>query len=98
MEARRRAPRRQGHRTTLTIPASILQAAERLARELGTTPNDAIVRLAEEGASARAHRQRIAAVAAARRAAVEQPEVVDALAFPSPAELHQAMLAGRNLG
>jgi hypothetical protein len=98
MEARRRAPRRQGHRTTLTVPPSVLQAAERLALELSTTSNDAIVRLAEEGAAAREHRQRIAAIASERRAAVEQPAVVDALAFPSATELHQAMLAGRSLG
>jgi predicted DNA-binding ribbon-helix-helix protein len=97
MESRRRAPRREGHRTTLTVPHSVLDAAERLARELGTTSNDAIVRLAEEGASARERRGQLAALAAERRAAVEQVGVADALAFPSAAELHEAMLAGRNL-
>ena len=40
-----------------------MDAADRLARELGTTSNDAIVRLAEEGASARARRAQIAACA-----------------------------------
>jgi predicted DNA-binding ribbon-helix-helix protein len=98
MEARRRAPRRQGHRTTLTLPTSVLQAAERLARELSTTSNDAIVRLAEEGAAARERRGRIAAIAAARRAAVEQSDVADALPFPSAAEVREAMLSARKLG
>jgi hypothetical protein len=98
MEPRRRAPRREGHRTTLTVPASVLGAAERLARELGTTSNDAIVRLAEEGASARERRERIAALTAERRAAVERVGLNDALAFPSAEELHDAMLAARRQG
>ena len=95
MEPRRRAPRRIGHRTTLTVPHSVLDAADRLAQELGTTANDAIVRLAEEGASSRARHQRIAALASERRAAVERTGLSDTLAFPSADELHEAMLAGR---
>jgi hypothetical protein len=73
----------------------VLDAADRLAEELGTTANDAIVRLAEEGASARERHQRIAALAAERRAAVERVGLSDALSFPSADELHEAMLAGR---
>jgi len=80
------------------VPASVLGAAERLARELGTTSNDAIVRLAEEGASARERRERIAALTAERRAAVERVGLNDALAFPSAEELHDAMLAARRQG
>jgi hypothetical protein len=95
MERRHRAPRREGHRTTLTVPHSVLTAAERLAGELGTTANDAIVRLAEEGASARERRERIAALAAARRAAVEDVGSVPARDFPTPEELTEAMRAGR---
>lgn len=95
MEPRRRAPRRTGHRTTLTVPNSVLAAAVRLAQELGTTANDAIVRLAEEGVSSRARREQIAALATERRAAVERAGLSDALAFPSPDDLHEAMLAGR---
>jgi hypothetical protein len=98
MEPRRRAPRRDGHRTTLTVPNSVLTAAERLARELGTTSNDAIVRLAEEGASARERRERIDALASKRRSAVERVGFADALAFPSAEELQEAMLAGRSRG
>jgi hypothetical protein len=95
MEPRRRAPRRTGHRTTLTVPHSVLDVADRLAQELGTTANDAIVRLAEEGASSRERHDQIAALAAERRAAVERAGLSDALAFPSADELHEAMLAGR---
>jgi hypothetical protein len=95
VERRYRAPRREGHRTTLTVPRSVLTAAERLATELGTTPNDAIVRLAEEGAAVRERQARIAAVAAERRAAVEDVGAVRGDDFPTPQELRDAMLAGR---
>jgi hypothetical protein len=95
VESRRRAPRREGHRTTLTVPHSVLDAAQRLAHELGTTSNDALVRLAEEGAAARERRARIAAVADERRAAVEQSDIANVLAFPSATEVQKAMLAGR---
>jgi hypothetical protein len=98
METRRRAPRREGHRTTLTVPYSLVGAAQRLAQELGTTSNDAIVRLAEEGASARERRARIAALAGERRAAVEQPSMTGTPAFPPAAEIHEAMIAARKLG
>lgn len=77
------------------MPHLVLDAADRLAQELGTTANDAIVRLAEEGASSRERHERIAALASERRTAVERTGLSDALAFPSPNELHEAMLAGR---
>src|ERR1039458_1168510 len=95
MERRRRAPHRQGHRTTLTVPRSVLEPAERLARELGTTTNDAIVRLAQEGATAREHREQLTALASQRRAAVESVNLGQALSFPSPDQFRAALLAGR---
>lgn len=95
MEARRRAPHRPGHRTTLTVPIPVMEQAAGLARELGTTVNDAIVRLAQEGAAARRRREQIAALASRRREAVERTALSDTLALPSPDELHEAMLAGR---
>ena len=98
MERRRRAAPREGHRTTLTIPDAVHQAARRLADELGTTSNDAFVRLAEAGASERARRDRIAEIAAERRAAVEKVELGDLPQFPSPGELRKAMLDGRSDG
>lgn len=72
-----------------------MDAADRLARELGTTSNDAIVRLAEEGASARERREQIAALASERRAAVEHVSLDNASVFPSADEFREAMLAGR---
>jgi hypothetical protein len=77
------------------VPHSVLDAAERLAQELGTSANDAIVRLAEAGVSARERQERIAALASERRTAVERVGLSDAHAFPSADELHDAMLAGR---
>jgi hypothetical protein len=77
------------------VPHSVLDAADRLARELGTTTNDAIVRLAQEAATARERREQLMALASARRAAVEGPDPGKALAFPSPDEFREAMLAGR---
>jgi hypothetical protein len=77
------------------VPHSVVDAADRLARELGTTANDAIVRLAEEGVASRERHERIAALASERRAAAERAGLNEALAFPSPDELREAMLAGR---
>ena len=77
------------------MPHSVLDAADRLAQELGTTTNDAIVRLAEEGASSRERHEQIDALAAERRSAVEHAGLSDALAFPPAEELREAMLAGR---
>jgi len=67
---RRRAPQRPGHRTTLKVPDRFLEAARALAGELGTTTNDAIVRLAEDGTAARRRRRQAQELANERRAAV----------------------------
>jgi len=95
--ARQRAPRRTGHRTTLTLPEDLLAAAARIAEQLGTTPNDAVVRLAEEAVEQRRRRERIEQVSAQRRAAVRRAArgAPGELAMPDPAELYEAMLAGR---
>jgi hypothetical protein len=77
------------------VPYAVVTAAERLALELGTTSNDAIVRLAEEGAAARERRERNAALASERRAAVEHVSFDETPAFPAMDELREAMLAGR---
>jgi hypothetical protein len=61
--ARRRAPKRAGHRAQLTVPEPLWAAARELAEEIGTTPNDVIVRLASqqlEAAQRRAELERIA--------------------------------------
>lgn len=45
-----RAPRSDGPRTTLRVPSSLAETADRLADDLGISRNDAILRLATRGA------------------------------------------------
>jgi hypothetical protein len=95
MEPRQRAPQREGQRTTLRVPEPVMRAARALADELGTTPNDAIVRLAEEGIAATDRRRRAERIAIERRDAVVRAGAPDGLGFPTAEELHAAMLSGR---
>ena len=70
-------------------------AAQALADELGTTPNDAIVRLAEEGIAATERRRRAERIAGERRDAVARAGAPDGVGFPTAEEMHAAMLSGR---
>lgn len=89
-----RAPRSEGPRTTLRLPARLAEAADHLARELEISRNDALLRLATRGAHLYELEQSIAARRHERWAAVV-PGVVDiALAeFPEPTEARAAILA-----
>jgi hypothetical protein len=82
-------------RTTLRVPEAVMRAANALAEELGTTPNDAIVRLAEDGIAAHERRRRVERLARERREAVARADFGDAPRFPAPEEMRAAMLAGR---
>jgi hypothetical protein len=94
----RRAPRSEGPRTTLRLPAALAASAERLARELGISRNDALLRLAARGASIYDEEHAITQLRAARWAAVYPgDEQFDEDAFPPPGELHEAILASRDL-
>ena len=95
VEPRQRAPQREGHRTTLRVPDSVMRAAHALADELGTTPNDAIVRLAEEGIAVTERRRRAERIAGERRDAVARAGAPDGVGFPTAEEMHAAMLSGR---
>jgi predicted transcriptional regulator len=95
MTQRQRAPHREGRRTTLRVPDEVMHAADALARELGTTPNDALVRLAEEGMALNERRRAVERLARARRTAVAGVKGVDAGTFPTPDEMRAAMLSGR---
>lgn len=72
-----------------------MRAAEELSQELRTTPNDALVRLAEEGMAARRRRRDAERLAQERRDAVARAGLSDAAVFPTPDELRAAMLSGR---
>lgn len=95
MEPRRRAPQREGTRTTLRVPDAVMQAAQVLAQELGTTTNDAIVRLAEQGLAVGERRRAIERLALERREAVARGGLANAASFPAPDDLRAAMLSGR---
>ena len=95
MEPRRRAPQREGRRTTLRVPDTVMRAAQTFADELGTTPNDAILRLAEEGIAASDRRRRVERLMRERREAVARVAHADATSFPTPEEMTAAMLSGR---
>jgi predicted DNA-binding ribbon-helix-helix protein len=96
MERRQRAPRRTGRRTTLTVPEPLLAEAEKLAAEIGTTTNDALIRLAEEAAALRSEQARVAAIASARRAAVDAGSSADLSGgFLSAEEVRAAVLSLR---
>ncbi len=72
-----------------------MHAARVLAQELGTSTNDAIVRLAEEGIAAGERRRLVERLARERREAVARDGFADAVSFPTPDELRTAMLSGR---
>ncbi len=72
-----------------------MHAARVLAQELGTTTNDAIVRLAQEGIAAGERRRLVEWLARERREAVARVGFGDAMSFPTPGELRTAMLSGR---
>ena len=74
-----------------------MRAADALARELGTTPNDALVRLAEEGVALNERRDAVERLARERRAAVASVEAAEHSGpFPTPDEVRAAMLSGRS--
>ena len=85
-----------GRRTTLRVPDHVLRAAEVIAAELGTTSNDAIVRLAEQGLAQAERRRRLDRLADERREAVARAGSADATGFPTPEQMSAAMLSGRH--
>lgn len=63
---RRRAPRRQGHRAQLTVPAQAWVRAQELAAEQGTTPNDVLAQLMLRGLEVVELERSVESVAASR--------------------------------
>jgi hypothetical protein len=94
--SRASAPRRQGRRTTLRVPATLEPELSKTARELGTTENDALVHLAQIGAIAAQRRRAQRKVIAKRHAAVAASVRSGAEDFPSPREMREAILTDRS--
>lgn len=94
--SRERAFPTQGPRTTLRVPEHLVNTADRLAEELGTSRNDALVRLAARGAEAYEREARIARRREDRWAAVLGGRSdLDQAQFPSEAEARRAASALR---
>ncbi|MDQ3936396.1 MAG: DUF2188 domain-containing protein [Actinomycetota bacterium] len=81
-----RAPASDGPRTTLRLPPDLAATADRLARDLHISRNDAILRLAERGARQYEREQEIAARRDARWDAV----VADKAGSGDPPSLEEA--------
>lgn len=92
---RRRAPTRTGKRTTLTLPAEILDAARALADELDTSTNDAVVQLALAGARRRAEEEELARRVRERRGALTELGATEGGEHPSPEEVRAAVASAR---
>jgi hypothetical protein len=91
-----RAPRRPGARTTLRVPDDLAESVARYAQEHKTSTNDALIRLAYDGAriyDANREREELARI---RREAIDRlPAVPPDLELPSAEETTAAILAWR---
>jgi hypothetical protein len=85
-----------GPRTTLRVPKGLAQLADQLARELGVSRNDALLRLAARGAKLYEQQLSIASRQKERLAAVVPGSAeIDSPELPSPEEAREAVLAAR---
>jgi hypothetical protein len=73
---RKRAPRRQGHRAQLTVPAGAWDRAQELAAEQGTTPNDVLAQLVLRGLELVERERAIGRIADARTGAYRAQRIV----------------------
>jgi hypothetical protein len=67
-----RAPRRIGARTTLRVPEDLAETAARYAEQHRTSTNDALIRLAFEGARRYEYKHTVEELSAERRAAIDR--------------------------
>ena len=97
---RPRAPRRAGARTTLRVPDDLAETVARYAEQHRTSTNDALIRLAYDGARRYEYRQTVAELAAERRAALDRLEdrEIPAGVEPLSAEETTRAILGFRLG
>ena len=89
--SRLRAPKRDGQRAQLTIPAAVWARAEELAELIGTTPNDVLAIFASKGMQLADRQLEMARIAAERVAALgERAEPGKYVEMPSEDELEEA--------
>jgi CelD/BcsL family acetyltransferase involved in cellulose biosynthesis len=83
-----RAPRRTGARTTLRVPDDLAETVARYAELHRTSANDALIRLAYDGAKVWAQTREIEELAQTRRAAIRRLTEVPLPVPPVPDEEH----------
>jgi hypothetical protein len=95
--ARQRAPRRQGQRTQLTVPAEAWERATELAAEQRTTPNDVLAQLVLRGLELVERERSVERVAESRVGAYRAQRGVhdDVGRFPATAEAEKQARALR---
>lgn len=87
----------KGTRTTLRVPDAVSAAAQALAEEIGTSRNDALIRLAVAGARVMERARAIAATREARWEALVEQEISDAT-LPDPESMRAASFDLRDSG
>lgn len=94
---RRRAAPSDGERTTLRVPSDLQEVVDRLAAELGTSGNDALLRLARRGADLYRQELEIAERREQRwQAVLDSRADVDEVGEPlSPDEIYDAIMRAR---
>jgi uncharacterized membrane protein len=93
-----RAPRRTGVRTTLRVPDDLAETVERYAEQHRTSANDALVRLAYDGARFYEQAREVEQVARVRSEAIMRSfdrDVPPGTELPSDEETTDAILAWR---
>jgi len=91
-----RAPRRAGGRTTLRVPDDLAETVARYAEQHRTSTNDALIRLAYDGAGAYEHDREVEELARVRGEAIMRPlPVPPDLRIASGEEMAKAILAWR---
>lgn len=94
--ARPRAPRRPGARTTLRVPDDLAETVARYAQQHRTSANDALIRLAYEGAKRYEYEREVEELARVRGEAIMRlPSAPPGAAMPSGEEIAEAILAWR---
>lgn len=93
---RPRAPRRAGARTTLRVPDDLAETVARFAEQHRTSTNDALIRLAYDGAARYEYEREVADLARVRGEAIMRlPRAPAGAEMPSGDEIAEAILAWR---
>lgn len=91
-----RAPRRTGARTTLRVPDDLAETVARYAEQHRTSTNDALIRLAYDGAARFEYDREVEQAARLRREAIMgRTPVPPGIRVPSSDETTAAILAWR---